>query len=639
MMWRDVGVTLILSLILPVVAQGARHTPPGKPKLTSCRSPDKETFTCWWEAGSDGGRPTTYSLFYHKENSETVYECPDYHTAGANSCFFNKNETSIWVNYNITVVATNALGNNFSDPVDVDVVYIVQPHTPENVTVGVLEDEDGPFLRVSWEPPRKADTRSGWITLIYELRVKLEEAEEWEEHRAGQQKMFNIFSLHSGGVYMVQVRCKPDHGFWSEWSTASYVKVPDYIPRERSMWILIAVFSAFIFLILTWIITLNRSSVKHCLLPPVPGPKIKGFDQQLLKKGKPEEVFNSLVVQSFPPRSTDYEDLLVEYLEVYVNEKQELMPEGKDLRDVGCLKSKSQSDNDSGRGSCDSHTLLMEKCGGVESKDESSYEEPELLQGQAGSWERLERGDSQVVDTPDSSDARVKTWPLVFSPSIHGSSDNHHYGTLEMPKQHSTSEITYSVPDHLFPTSTSFPHHHHPEYRDSLGEYSEYRHSRSPSTGVLYHWEAQHHPQAHSNFNIRNLERQKEATGLGLPPSRSMEYVEVQKVNQENQLVLKPLSSHGRGPSQVQFGRAVVDYSKVNGVNNDNVLLLQRQREMAEAGQYCDYREKEGAEAERYPTQQQGKTTKDGPVATQLQESTCLTTSGYVDTVPTMPTF
>lgn len=603
-MWRDVGVTLILSLILPVVAQGARHTPPGKPKLTSCRSPDKETFTCWWEPGSDGGRPTTYSLFYHKENSETVYECPDYRTAGANSCFFNKNETSIWVNYNITVVATNALGNNFSDPVDVDVVYIVQPHTPENVTVGVLEDEDGPFLRVSWEPPRKADTRSGWITLIYELRVKLEEAEEWEVHRAGQQKMFNIFSLHSGGVYMVQVRCKPDHGFWSEWSTASYVKVPDYIPREQSMWILIAVFSAFIFLIFIWITTMNRSSVKHCLLPPVPGPKIKGFDQQLLKKGKPEEVFNALVVQSFPPRSTDYEDLLVEYLEVYVNEKQELMLEGKDLQDVGCLKSKSQSDNDSGRGSCDSHTLLMEKCGGVESKEESSYEEPELLQGQAGSWERLERGDSQEVDTPDSSDGRVKTWPSVFSPSIHGS---------------------------------SFPHH--PEYRDSLGEYSEYHLSRSPSAGVAYHWEAQHHPQAHSNFNIRNLERQKEATGLGLPPSRSMEYVEVQKVNPENQLVLKPLSSHGRGPFQVQFGGAGVDYSKVNGVNNDNVLLLQRQRQMAEAGRYCDYQEKEGGSAERYPTQQQGKMAKDGPVATQLQDSTCLTTSGYVDTAPTMPTF
>lgn len=57
-------------------------------------------------------------------SSETVYECPDYRTAGENSCFFNKNDTSLWVNYNITVVATNALGKNISEPVEVDVVYI-----------------------------------------------------------------------------------------------------------------------------------------------------------------------------------------------------------------------------------------------------------------------------------------------------------------------------------------------------------------------------------------------------------------------------------------------------------------------------------------------------------------------------------
>lgn len=57
-------------------------------------------------------------------SSEIVYECPDYHTSGKNSCFFSKNDTSIWVNYNITVVATNSLGSNFSDSVDVDVMYI-----------------------------------------------------------------------------------------------------------------------------------------------------------------------------------------------------------------------------------------------------------------------------------------------------------------------------------------------------------------------------------------------------------------------------------------------------------------------------------------------------------------------------------
>lgn len=49
-----------------------------------------------------------------------------------------------------------------------------------------MEDKEGPFLRASWEPPRKADTRSGWITLIYELQVKLEGEEEWEVKYFGQ---------------------------------------------------------------------------------------------------------------------------------------------------------------------------------------------------------------------------------------------------------------------------------------------------------------------------------------------------------------------------------------------------------------------------------------------------------------------
>lgn len=56
----------------------------------------------------------------------------------------------------------------------------VKPNPPEKLTVVIMEDNSYPFLRVSWEPPLKADTRSGWITLIYEIRVKLEGRNDWE---------------------------------------------------------------------------------------------------------------------------------------------------------------------------------------------------------------------------------------------------------------------------------------------------------------------------------------------------------------------------------------------------------------------------------------------------------------------------
>ncbi|XP_067430112.1 prolactin receptor a [Thunnus thynnus] len=648
MMKKVMEAVLLLLLVFTSHAKGTRYSPPGKPALTSCRSPEKETFTCWWQPGSDGGLPTTYALYYRKENSDTVYECPDYRTAGQNSCFFNKNDTSIWVNYNITVVATNSLGSTFSDPVDIDVVYIVQPNPPEKVSVTLMEDRGLPFLRVSWEPPRKADTRSGWITLIYEIRIRLDGENDWEMHPAGQQKLFNIFGLRSGGTYLVQVRCKPDHGFWSEWSSTSYIRFPDYFHREKSVWILITVFSACIFLILTWLLHINSHSLKHCLLPPVPGPKIKGFDKQLLKNGKSEDVFNALVVSDFPPTpSSNYEDLLVEYLEVYVPEEQELMlEEGKDLHD-SCLKSEgSTSDSDSGRGSCDSHTLLMDKCGEAKDEERRTGQEGGRLrtetQRHQKDWEEeaLAYAHEDMV-SPDMSSGRVKTWPSVFSPlPQYSSSPADQQSSLEMAKHHCLS-------DSVFPPGSTSSYLTQPGHssNEALGpSYWEFCLSTKQPHSLHPQMQARQQLQAHSDINISSIGRKQVPAGHESPALQSTEYVEVQRVNEDNMVLLQPVESgHGQHEGSPQVPRGE-DYSKVKRVDSNNMLLLQRKVDVMEE------------EVDRCPSEDQGtngvtescytsstitntqKPTACIHTAMPVQEERVLFASGYVDTA-TMPTY
>ncbi|KAL4623093.1 prolactin receptor-like isoform X2 [Arapaima gigas] len=499
--WRKTGTRLMLLhlLLLPAgPTNGERFDPPGKPSLISCRSPEKETFTCWWEPGSSGGLPTTYSLFYRKENSDEVYECPDYHTAGENSCFFDKNHTSIWVNYNITVVARNAQGSASSDPVDIDVMYIVQPHHPENVTVSLVQGEN-PYLQVKWEPPHMVDTRSGWITLSYELLVKREKDDKWQEHFAGQQKQYQLFSLHPGVTYMVKVRCKPDHGYWSEWSSTTYVDVLDYIPRERSMWMLLAVFLAFVFLILTWVLTLKKNSVKHWLLPPVPGPKIKGFDSRLLKMGKSEEIFNALISPGFQV-PLDSEDLLVDYLEV----SDSPWPESGH---TPLLDRKDQGKDPVGDDCAgDVPAVVAEKCGG---------EEPE-----AQGCRQNEDPHARVGLLPGNGNCQ----PCVQDPPYH---------------------VSEEFPKGLPPVA--------------------WENDKPPSCSGS--------TPARGNSDLSN-EYVSEKWQGSFPVTKPDQYVEVQKVNQENTLILKPKAEE-ETEDLLQLALREQDYSKVSKLVNDRILLLE----------------------------------------------------------------
>lgn len=319
-------VVILIPLVLSNISGCTGSSLPGKPSHLKCRSPEKETFTCHWEPGASGGLPTTHHLYYQKEDTEGKFECPDYQSAGSNSCFFDRKHTSLWVSYNITVVAFNSMGRTESDPFEVDVPYIVQPNAPENVTLKVEKVGGYPNLIVGWNPPHETDIHSGWITLTYLLRIKHEDGQKWEEYIAGKQNRFIIYSLHPSGVFMVQVRSKPDHGFASDWSPIMCAEIPQYHVPVKQIWIVVGIFVAFILLVVMFSLSVKRKYVKRWLVPPVPGPKIRGFDTQLLKSGRSDEILSALFSQGFSP-TVDCKDQMVDYLVVFDSDEELIQDE------------------------------------------------------------------------------------------------------------------------------------------------------------------------------------------------------------------------------------------------------------------------------------------------------------------------
>ncbi|XP_015263298.1 PREDICTED: prolactin receptor [Gekko japonicus] len=335
--------------------------PPGKPEMIRCRSPEKETFTCWWKPGSDGGLPTNYTLLYTKEREESYHECPDYVTGGPNSCYFDQKHTSVWTIYNMTVKATNALGSNISTPYYVDVAYIVEPNPPVNLTLEWVGQAYASYLLLKWVPPPRADVRSGWLTLEYELRIRPKEEPEWDNIFVGLGTKYQLFRLNPGIKYVAQVRCRSDRGEWSQWSSESHFQVPkEFKLKDIIVWIFVAFLSFVICLIMIWTMALKRFNMVACILPPVPGPKIPGFDVHLLKAGKADDVLSALGCPVFPLTS-DSSNELEKWL-VVDSEDQELMPSDEKSHPNKTAKlAHKETDNDSGRGSCESPSLLLEK--------------------------------------------------------------------------------------------------------------------------------------------------------------------------------------------------------------------------------------------------------------------------------------
>ncbi|XP_063816828.1 prolactin receptor [Pseudophryne corroboree] len=557
------SVPLALILLICIASMDAQ-SPPGQPEVTKCRSYEQETFTCWWEPGSDGGLPTNYSLIYWTEKNNTHTECPDYQTSGPHSCYFDKAHSSIWVYYFVYVKATNALGSNISDTLQFEVVHILEPYPPRNLTLAYESNKTTlPYLLVKWIPPQKADVKIGWVTLKYEVRLKDEKKQEWESHVVGQQTYLKVFSPAPGENYVVQVRCKADTGLWSQWSEESYIPIPgDVKKRDLTLWISIAVLSVIICLTMIWTMALKGCSWVSCICPPVPGPKIMGFDTQLLKSGKSEDFLSALGCQGFPPTS-DCEDLLVEFLEVDDSKEQLIPTPEREPQGQPAKVPPVDTDNDSGRGSCDSPFA----------PSEGSKDQRVLSQG----FENVGNGGHEHPATkcpwPVQNEGMATTFSN-FGDQSYIWSDGRASGN-QCPKSsyHNLTDVCKMALGAMSANMSAFlmPNEEksQPRYFRTVENIEEGNLNKQSDLGDLHS----------KGVDIDTLHLLLNKKTSFMPP-RTMDYVEVHKVNQNNALALLP--KHKENVITTDQYSVLVpnrEYSKVERVDGDNVLVLMQNLE------------------------------------------------------------
>ncbi|KAK1802921.1 hypothetical protein P4O66_021461, partial [Electrophorus voltai] len=285
-----------------------------RPYIHYCRSPDMETFTCWWhplDNGPQGDDNLTYSLMY-TIGKKSPKECPDYVSGGANSCYFDEEHTVIWELFCMNVTARSLKGSFTSEQCCLDVADIVETDPPFNLTYTLLNisnHESGRTAHVSWQYPIASHVRSGWITLIFELRFRhVPEPNKWKVKERLREPYLELLDLPVGN-YEVQVRCRSQNSnLWSKWSSTLMLIVP---PRKLSeqvyvMILVIAIGVTTMFIIGIGVISQGKR-IKAYLIPPIPKPCIRGIDPMLLKKGKMDEI-NSHFSSLYGYKSSQYHE-------------------------------------------------------------------------------------------------------------------------------------------------------------------------------------------------------------------------------------------------------------------------------------------------------------------------------------------
>nr|XP_006014423.1 PREDICTED: prolactin receptor-like [Latimeria chalumnae] len=308
--------------------------------------------------------------------------------------------------------------------------------------------------------------------------------------------------------------------------------------------------------------------MKICLLPPVPGPKIKGFDTQLLKSGKSEELLSALGCHGFPPTS-DCEELLVDFLEVDETDNHSMTKKCEEKNQAHNVKLNSMSnetDRDSGLGGCDSPSLLLEKCS--ESKFLKTQKEiqPKISDttGIQAVDSRKDLGSRNIV--PDKkqtyfsiSGPKSYTWPAAILPTYETHKPS--YQSITEVCKMALGAMNVNVPAFLMTNEEKHQSKNKPVLQANA-KIMEGKAGRYCEMKCTYLTSDQAKPMLSEN-----------ATSV-LPP-RQLGYVEVQKVNQDNMLILKPKSEEPIERPEKYFKQAQSkEYTKVSVVVDNNVLLL-----------------------------------------------------------------
>lgn len=387
--------------VLGRAAQSLRSVSPAlrtdsseKPKFTKCRSPELETFSCHWTDGAHHSLqdPGPIQLFYIRRSTQEWNqewkECPDYVSAGANSCYFNSSYTSIWIPYCIKLTSNGGM----VDKKCFSVEEIVQPDPPVALNwtllntslTGVHAD-----IQVRWEPPPNADVQKGWIVLEYELQYKEVNETQWKVMDPILSTSLPVYSLRLDKEYEVRVRSRQRNSEkYGEFSEVLYVTLPQMSPviceeDFQIPWFLIIIFGIFGLTVLLFVFIFSKQQrIKMLILPPVPVPKIKGIDPELFKEGKLEEVNTILAIHDNYKPEFYNDDSWVEFIELDIEDPDE-KTEGSDTdkllhhnqeKSLNILGAKD--DDDSGRTSCYDPDILETDCNASDTGDGTSEPAP-----------------------------------------------------------------------------------------------------------------------------------------------------------------------------------------------------------------------------------------------------------------------